>query len=411
MTGLVDCNNFFVSCERSRNAALEGRAVVVMSNNDGCIVARSNEAKALGIKMGQPAFEIKDLINSGRVIALSGNHILYRQISLQVHDIFRRYAPSTLDYSVDEAFLNMDGIPTNQLPVIGNAIWEACRREAKIPVTVGFALTKTLAKVITEVCKKSRQPVGMLTDDAETVRILDSLEIRELWGIGRRLAKRLYEKGVYTIGDFYRLEPIRVRGLLGVNGERSWLELHGTPCIELSHVDRKLQDSISETRTFPYDIDDYDYLSARMAVYAAHCGQRLRAMEGVCSLLTVFLRTNRFHTEKGYYAPEISIRFPQPVADTPTLAKAAITGLDQIFRQECSYKRGGIVLSEIQPAASVMPSLFEEQKPAAEKKLMKIVDSLNKVTGFPTLKLASQITVSHKGYDDGYSISFGAERR
>lgn len=414
MTGLADCNNFFVSCERSRNHSLDGKAVVVLSNNDGCVVARSNEAKALGIKMGQPAFEIRELTDSGRVIALSGNHLLYREISLQVHDIFRRYVPSTLDYSVDEAFLNVDGIPPGALLQIGLEIRKACLREAGIPVTIGFGRSKTLAKIVTEVCKKKREPVGMLSDTEATERLLDTLEIRDLWGIGRRLAKRLYQSGVYTIGDFYRADRHRIRRMLGINGEKSWMELHGLPCIELAHVERELQQSISETRTFPYDVDDYDYLRARMAVYAAHCSQRLRAMKGKCSTVTAFLVTNRFHTANGFHAPEVTLRLTRPANDTPTIAAAAVEGLNRIFDTSLAYKRAGIVLGEIVAENSVMPSLFDEAQPAREaagRKLMQVIDRLNSETGHPQLRLASQITISHKGYDDGYSISFGAERR
>ena len=167
MIGLADCNNFFVSCERSVDSSLEGKAVVVMSNNDGCIVARSNEAKAMGIKMGQPVFEVKDLVNSGKLIAISGHHLLYRDISFQIHDIFRRYVPSTIDYSVDEAFLDMSGISPENIEEIAIEICETCLREMRIPVTIGISLSKTLAKVMTESCKKRGQKVGILTDQKE----------------------------------------------------------------------------------------------------------------------------------------------------------------------------------------------------------------------------------------------------
>lgn len=226
MTGLADCNNFFVSCERSVNPSLEGKAVVVLSNNDGCVVARSNESKALGVKMGQPAFELRDMLEKGMVIALSGNHLLYRDISLKVHDVFRRFVPATLDYSVDEAFLDVSGIPTDALPAIGEAIYTACWEEMHIPVTVGFAPSKTLAKIITEISKKQRQRVGLIYGEEDALPLLDSLSITELWGVGRRLAKRLYRSGVFTVGDFFRRDVGWVRAELGVNGERSWRELH-----------------------------------------------------------------------------------------------------------------------------------------------------------------------------------------
>lgn len=415
MTGLADCNNFFVSCERTVDRSLEGKAMVVGSNNDGCVVARSNEAKALGIKMGQPVFEIRDLINSGKVIAISGHYLLYREISLRVHDIFRRYVPSTIDYSVDEAFLDVAGLPVEALPEIGREIFRACWEEEHIPVTIGFAKTKTLSKITTEVCKKRREPVGLLFDKEETMTILRSLPISELWGVGRRLTKRLYQSGVYTIADFANKDSGWVRKNLGVNGERSWLELHGVKCIELSHVDRQLQDSISETRTFPEGINDYDYLRARIAIYGADCANKLRAMHGLCSLVSVFLRTNRFNPGKGVYCPEISMRLRRPSDDTMEIVNAGISGLERIFNPQTLYKRAGIVLSEIIPAMSYVGSLFDEESasikeetPAASSKLMNVVDRLNCNVGANVLKLASQLTKGHPGHNDGYSSSFQA---
>lgn len=415
MTGLADCNNFFVSCERTVDRSLEGKAVVVGSNNDGCVVARSNEAKALGIKMGQPVFEIRDLINSGKVIAISGHHLLYREISLKVHDIFRRYAPSTIDYSVDEAFLDMAGVPVETLMEIGREINRACWEEEHIPVTIGFAKTKTLSKIVTETCKKRREPVGVLTDKDETKGILESLEISELWGVGRRLTKRLYQSGIFTIADFANKDRIWVRKNLGVNGERSWLELHGVKCIELSHVERPLQDSISESRTFPEDINDFDYLRARIAIYGADCAKKLRAMNGLCSLVSVFLRTNRFHPEKGVYAPEMSVRLSRPTNDTMEIVNAGIYLLDQIFNPDVLYKRAGILLSEIIPATSYVASLFDEnqsastaERPEHSSRLMNVVDRLNCNVGTQVLKLASQLTKGHPGHNDGYSSSFQA---
>lgn len=412
MIGLVDCNNFFVSCERTLDPSLEGRPVVVLSNNDGCVVARSNEAKRLGIKMGQPAFEVKEFIQSGQLIALSGNHLLYRAISIRLHDIFRRFAPSTLDYSVDEAFLDMTGIPLAAIPEIGEEICRCCREEEKVPVTIGFAASKTLAKVATEFGKKNAQSVVVLSDPEMIAAILDRMPIGDLWGIGRRLAKRLTLKGVYTIGDFVRKERIWIRGELGVVGERSWLELHGQPCIDLDHVDQKIQDSVSESRTFPIDVDDYDYLRSRIAIYSNHVARRLRAMGGQCSEMTVWLATNRFHLEHGYSSPSASTMFDPPVADSATIAAAGIALLDNIFNPGCMYKRAGVLLSRITPARALAPSLFEdieEQRLARVKsnRLMSAIDKVNKGVGSQAVKLAVELTKGHIGHNDGYSSSFG----
>lgn len=415
MVGLADCNNFFVSCERTLNPALENRAVVVLSNNDGCVVARSNEAKRAGIRMGQPAFQIKDRIRSGEIIALSGNHILYREISLKVHDVFRRYAPMTLDYSVDEAFLLMDGIPDSRLRVIGEAIAADCWDELHIPVTIGFAPSKTLAKIVSECCKKRGKRVGVLIDPMAARQVIEKMSISDLWGIGRRLSKRLYSMGIYTIADFADKELGWIRATLGVNGERSWRELHGEHCIELSHVRNDLQDSVSESRTFPEDVDDYDYLRARIAIYASDCCRKLRAMGGECHLLGVMLETNRFHTERGVARPEGSVRFDEPTSDTVRVSTAAISILDRIFIPDIPFKRAGVWLGDIVPARSVIPSLFDSQEAIREKQtrrhLMKAIDTINLGPGIPILKLASQITQGHPGHNDGYSSTFQAPKK
>lgn len=415
MVGLADCNNFFVSCERTLNPALENRAVVVLSNNDGCVVARSNEAKRAGIKMGQPAFQIKDRIQSGEIIGLSGNHLLYREISLKVHDIFRRYAPMTLDYSVDEAFLLMDGIPDSQLRAIGESIAANCWDELHIPVTIGFAPSKTLAKIVSESCKKRGKRVGVLLKAANARPVMEKMSISDLWGIGRRLSKRLYSMGVYTIADLADKELGWIRATLGINGERTWRELHGEHCIELSHVQTELQDSVSESRTFPEDVDDYDYLRARIAIYASDCCRKLRAMGGECQLMGVMLETNRFHTERGFARPAGSHRFDEPTSDTVRIVNAAIDILDSIFIHDVPFKRAGVWLSEIVPTRSIIPSLFDSQEEIRVKQtrshLMKTIDSINLGPGLPVLKLASQITQGHPGHNDGYSSSFQSPKK
>lgn len=415
MVGLADCNNFFVSCERTLNPDLENRAVVVLSNNDGCVVARSNEAKRAGIKMGQPAYQIKDRIRSREIIALSGNHLLYRSISLKVHDIFRRFAPKTLDYSVDEAFLIMEGIPDSELRSIGEEIARSCWIELHIPVTIGFAPSKTLAKIVSESCKKRGKRVGVLLDAALAQPVMEKMSISDLWGIGRRLSKRLYSCGVFSIADFARKDLGWIRSNFGINGERSWRELHGEHCIELSHVDMEMQDSVSESRTFPEDVDDYDYIRARIAIYAADCCKKLRAMGGACSILGVRLDTNRFHTERAIAHPEGSIRFGEPTNDTVYVCRAAIKILDNIFIPGIPFKRAGVWMGEIVPAQSVMPSLFDSYDLINEKKmrgnLMKAIDNINLSPGMPVLKLASQITPGHPGHNDGYSSSFQAPQK
>lgn len=415
MYGLVDCNNFFVSCERTLDPSLLNRAVVVLSNNDGCVVARSNEAKRAGIKMGQPAFEIRDQIMRGDVIALSGNHLLYRAISLRLHDIFRHYAPRTIDYSIDESFLDMEGIPERELSTIGEEIVKICQTQENMPVTIGFAPTKTLCKLATEKGKKSGKEVVTLFDQSEQIEIMSHLAIRELWGIGRRLAKRLYLKGIYTIHDFYKRDLLWVRGELGVNGERSWRELHGESCIEMEHLEHTIQDTISETRTFPTDINDYDYLRSRITMYSSNVARRLRAMNGEAGSVSVFLCTNRFHIESGYFTPSSRLIIDPPSSDTGTITSASMIILDRIYDMSLSYKRAGVILADIRPSKSRAPGLFddEEQQKAdiRSKRLMQAIDKINPNVGPKILKLATELNISHLGHNDGYSSSFGPAKK
>lgn len=414
MIGLADCNNFFVSCERSVDRSLEGKAVVVLSNNDGCVVARSNEAKRMGIRMGQPAFELRHLFERNEVIPISGNHILYRDISLKVHDIFRRFVPAAIDYSVDEAFLDVSGIPTEVLTEIGKGIYQACWEEMRIPVTIGFAPTKTLAKISTELSKKAGEKVGLIRDECEAMEILEKFPITELWGIGRRLTKRLYQSGIFTAAQFARKDCCWVRQKFGVNGERIWLELHCQPCIELDHVDRLLQDSISESRTFPEDVMDYDYVRARIVIYSSDCARKLRAMGGVCRNIGVFLRTNPFHTSPTVIRPEGMLTLPEPTSDTSVIIKSALTILDNIYIENIAFKRAGIWLGNITPARMSPPSIFDTQRSGEQSqmnKFMQTIDKINSLVGSRKIGPASQIVKGHRGHNDGYSSSFQAPSR
>ncbi len=364
--------------------------------------------------MGQPAFELKDLIAGGKLIALSGNHLLYRDISLRVHDIFRRFVPAAVDYSVDESFLDVTGIPDESLISIGEAIYTTCWDEMHIPVTIGFAPTKTLAKIATEVCKKNGVKVGMLKTEAEIYPVLDSLPISELWGIGRRLSKKLYQSGVYSIGDFARRDRIWVKKKLGINGERSWLELHGSPCIELSHVDRSLQDSVSESRTFPEDVDDYDYIRARIVIYASDCAKKLRSMHGRCKSVGVFLRTNPFNPPAFPVKPEGALHVEKGIYDTQTIVSLALEILDSIYPPGIPFKRAGVWLGEIEPDVPEVGSLFAQEDvktSASMKKFMEAVDKINGRVGNKALSLAAQIVKGHRGHNDGYSSSFQAPKK
>ena len=409
MTGLADCDNFFVSCERTVDPSLQGKPVVILSNNDGCVIARSNEAKSLGIKMGVPRFEINGLVASGKVIALSGNHNLYSDISRRVHAIFRKYVPRTVDYSVDEAFLDMTGIPFDVIQGIGLSMRRECMEAEGIPVTIGFAATKVLAKLAVESIKRTETHVRCLTDQAEIDAILASLPAGELWGIGRRLRRKLYLEGVYSALDFASLPKEWIRQKLGVTGERLWLELHGTGCIDISYKTRHLQESISETRTFPFDCDDYAWTESRISIYAANCSRRLRAMHGECGSVGVFLQTNRFRTDMQRESPYVELALPERTDNTQILTRNAINGLRRIFRNGTAYKRAGVVFSSIRDKSAHTGSLFAVDSRGEKNcdSLMRTVDSVNGKIRKGTLKLASEMTWDPRPKDYGACISFG----
>lgn len=409
MIGLVDCNNFFVSCERVKLPELMGKAVVVLSNNDGCAIARSDEAKALGVTMGQPAFQLRNLIKSGQLIALSSNHKLYHEISVKVHNIFRRFVPSTFDYSVDEAFLNVDGIPNCALLEIAEQIRDTCMLEENIPVTVGFSHTRTLAKLATHIGKKKKSSICILEDKHQIRNIIEELPIYELWGIGRRLSKRLYSEGVNTIADFADLSIQHIRKNYGINGERTWNELHSIPCVELK--DRTLQESLSETRTFPFDTDNLEFIRSKIIMFAADCATRLRRMNGLCKMVSVHLSTNRFNESKEYQSFVVNICFEAYESSTSLIAKAAEQGLIKIFEPSQKYKRAGVTLSSIISVENKQLSLFNQEEKSSYKteNLLNTIDNINnEIKSKSIIKLASQLSdgFASPNSTSGYTSTF-----
>lgn len=397
MIGLIDCNNFFVSCERSIDKSLEGKAVVVMSNNDGCAIARSNEAKTLGVKMGQPMFELRSLINSNQLIAIPAHHLLYHEISTIVHDIFHKYSPNVIDYSIDEAFLDMTGIPDNALHEIGNSIYNECLSKAGIPVTIGFSFTKTLAKVATGIGKKNYRNIVLLSDKNEIDDILSRTNIGDIWGIGRRLTKRLYFLGIISAKDFISKDINWINKEFGINGVRTYNELKFIPSIDLDKYNRNIQSTISETRTFATDTNDLNFIQSQITLFASNCAKRLRRMHANCSSMIIFLATNPYRYHNKTISPNIQMRFKSPTNSSPILLKTAIDGLMQIYSSSVAYKRAGIILSDIVPDNSKQLSLFDQENEDLNKSaLMETIDKINQANSKSSLRLASEIPIGIK---------------
>lgn len=406
MFALVDCNNFFVSCERAFQPELEGRPVVVLSNNDGCVVARSNESKAMGIKMGTPFFQVKPLVEQGKLAVRSSNYTLYGDLSARVMSVLAAFAPRLERYSIDEAFMIMDGVDEAALPGLCSELIVKVRRWTGIPVSIGIAPTKTLAKVANHFAKRYKGYRGVcLIDNAEKIRkALALTPIGEVWGIGWRGAPKLASEGVDTALRFVEKPEAWVRSRMGVVGVRTWAELQGQVTIE-SDRDEKRK-SICTSRSFADMISDFDELAFRVSDFAGKCAEKLRKEGTAASSVGIFLHTNRFREDLAQYYPNASVRLDVPASSTPEIVGAALKAMRLIYRPEYAYKRAGVIVTDIVEADAIQPSLFDFDwsERGREDEISKVMDRVN-VAGKNVLRLATQ-RPGH--YSDGIRHDFGS---
>ena len=391
MIGLADCNNFYASCERAFDPSLEGQPIVVLSNNDGCIIARSNEAKALGFQMGQPYFEVKQLARRYDVKVFSSNFALYGDMSSRVMTILQGYVPRTEIYSIDEAFLDFGDTPECVLNDFGHEISRYVRRATGIPISLGIAPTKTLSKIASKLCKKYPKLQGccFMHRPQDIEKVLRTYPIGDIWGIGRRYEKKLSAMGIQTAWDFTQLDPLWVRKHMTVVGERMWKELRGIPCIAMEDIPQPKK-QIATTRSFATEIEDFDELRAALVSYSAICARKLRGQQSVCSEIMVFIHTNPFREDRPqYYLTKIEA-FATPTDSSLEIAERTTKMLKEIYRKGYSYKRGGVILSSISPALGVQASMFDEIDRDKHGKLMKTLDALNAKDGRDTVVIASQ---------------------
>lgn len=384
MVGLIDCNNFFVSCERIFRPDLLARPVVVMSNNDGCAVAMSNEAKALGIRRGVPVYQIKRIIKEHGVVTLSGNHRLYGDISSRVMATISSVVPDIEIYSIDEAFLDLSPWhDSTELEQIGRKIVSLVRRNVGVPTSLGIAPTKTLAKIASHFAKKypGYRGVCMIDNDEKRIKALKLTKITDVWGIGRRLGKRMHEVGIETAFQFAQLPIDRIHSLLNVNGERTWRELNGDPCIDVDmhEPDRK---QICTTRSFRDPCTTIEPLRDAITWFSSNVARKLRMQKGCAKNITVFIQTNSFRPDQPQYYGNQTIELEEATDDTLTLSSTAVRMLYGIFREGYTYKRAGVMITDIVSNSSVQQSLFAD--PASREKrarLMKALDSINSSGG------------------------------
>lgn len=384
MYGLVDCNNFFVSCERVFRPSLIGRPVIVLSNNDGCAVALSNEAKALGFRRGDPYFKIKAQAERHGVAAFSGNHRLYGDMSARVMATLRAEVDDIEVYSIDEAFLHISsGI--SDLADYGRMLSRKVHRNTGIPVSIGIAPTKTLAKMASHFAKKYPGYKGacLIDNDEKRIKALELTPIGDVWGIGRRLSRRLSERGIVTALQFAGLDRERVRNNFTVTGERTWRELNGEACVpaEWTPPDKR---SLTSSRSFARDIYDIELLRQAVCAFATILGRKLREQSSYALDLSVYVATNRFNEQALQYSNAASLTLHEPTADTPTLARAAMTLLKSIYRPGYGIKKAGIVINRIVSGDGRQPSLFADINDLARRdRLMAAIDSINSSPGNP----------------------------
>lgn len=390
MFALIDCNNFYASCERVFNPSLNARPVVVLSNNDGCVIARSNEAKELGIPMGAPAFKIKDIVASGKVEVFSSNFALYGDMSSRVMSVLSMFSPEMEIYSIDEAFMDFSGFELHDLQNIGLEMKRRVQQWTGIPVSVGFAPTKSLAKVANRIAKKFSEHTGgvyIIENEELRLKALKWLKVEDVWGIGRRHAARLHEMKVYTAYQFTQLSDRWVRDMMTVVGLRLKQDLEGVAILQLEDV--KDKKSIATTRTFDGNYSDPALIKERVASFAVTCAEKLRHQHACCNSVMVFLHTNGFRSDQPQYSKSIVIKLPFATNSSIELVKFAVMGFEQIYKAGYAYKKAGVILGDFSPEDNQQLNLFDNRN-IKHIALMKAVDKINQSYGQQKIRLAAQ---------------------
>ena len=392
MFALADCNNFFASCERVFRPDLQGKPVIVLSNNDGCAVARSNEAKALGIKMGDPYFKIRNIVEKNNVAVFSGNMALYGDMSQRVRWVLEDFAPAVEVYSIDEAFLDLRGVTGIDFDAYAKRISSECWRLTSIPVSVGIAPSKTLAKIASKLCKQYPRLRGgcYMHRPQDIEKVLRKFPIEDVWGIGRRSSAKLHAMGVKTTWDYTALPENAVRKMFGLTGVRTWRELRGEPCIEFEDGFEAKQ-SICVSRSFAKEITDADELSEQIANFASSMAEKLRRQSSLVSEMTVFAYTNRFKNDQPQTYGNSLVHFEQPVNDQRTIVSSAVAASYELYRNGYGYKKAGVVATHIIQECDLVHSLFEDSEAMdREQKITSALDVINGTFGRGTVKIAAQ---------------------
>ena len=390
MYALIDCNNFYASCERVFQPNLIGKPVVVLSNNDGCVIARSNEAKEVGVPMGAPFFEYESLFKEKNVKVFSANFTLYGDMSSRVMSILADYSDEMEIYSIDEAFLKFQGFQNFNLTEYGIGICNRVKQWTGIPISIGIAPTKALAKVANRIAKKYAKQTNssyVIDSDEKRIKALKWLKIEDVWGIGRQHAKKLNSFNIKTAYDFTLKNDSWVKQYFSVVELRLKKDLEGIPTLDLEEIPTKK--SIATTRSFDRNYTKYEELKERVSTFAVSCAEKLRKQKSCCNSLMVFVQSNRHRKELEQYNKSIVIKLPYSTNSTIELSKFAVQALNKIFKEGVSYKKAGVVIMDFVNENDKQIAIFENSNPK-HVELMKSMDKLNANIGQQKVKLGSQ---------------------
>ena len=394
MYALVDCNNFYASCERVFQPQFAGKPVAILSNNDGCVISRSNEAKAVGIKMGAPAFQIKELVKEKNVKLFSSNYALYGDLSNRVMKILEQFTPNLEIYSIDEAFMNFDGLEVSDYHNYGIQMKNRVQKWTGIPVCIGFAPTKALSKVANKIAKKFQertQGVYVIDSEEKRIKALKWTKIEDVWGVGYRTQKKARIRNIVTALDFIQPQhEAWIKKEMGVIGLRLKCELEGKSVLDLEPVvDQKK--SIATTRSFPKQITDFDLLRERVATFASVCAEKLRKQNSCCYTIIVLLVIDKHTVETAKYYFNSAITLPFATSSTLTISNAAIELLKKLHQgnEHLKFKKAGVIVTELIDENQKQFQLFDEENPK-HLALMKAMDRLNTKIGTKKVKMATQ---------------------
>ncbi len=400
LLALVDANNFYVSCERVFRPDLIGKPVIVLSNNDGCVVARSKEVKDLGVKMGVPLFQIQQLVNQYQIKLFSSNYSLYADMSARVMSILEEFAPSLEVYSIDEAFLDLTGVCHRDPIAYGHRIKKAVVRATGIPVCVGMGPTKTLTKLANFAAKRWKHTGGVLdlSDPVRREKLMKIVDVGEVWGIGSRTTAKLKQIGINTVWDLASQPSKRIQSQFNIVVARTVLELNGIACLELEEISPNKQQIVC-SRSFSRRLTKYKELSAALAEFGSRAAEKLRRQQSITGCITVFIRTNPFNPQEPQYQRSASIKLSAATQDTRTIIANANHLLTEIFKTGYGYQKCGVQLSDIKPETTLgqleLFDFVDNDFPTDNRSLMKVVDQINR-------RFPKAISIAATGFDKSW---------